>query len=104
MFPWMLDMAAPLPLPRATGQMRAPARGAGGGARRAAEGFFPLTSAALPNDNAAPGVMTPRAALLLDLVLPSVLHRLTPRKAEDAEETACLPITGLRECAQPSPL
>lgn len=103
MFPWMLDMAAPLPLPRATGQMRAP-HPSQGGARRAAEVVIPLTSAALPNDNAAPGVMTPRAALLLDLVLPSVLHRLTPRKAEDAEETACLPITGLRECAQPSPL
>lgn len=73
MFPWMLDMAAPLPLPRATGQMRAPARGAGGGARRAAEGFFPLTSAALPNENAAPGVMTPRAALLLSLVLPRLM-------------------------------
>lgn len=102
MFPWMLDLAAPLPLPRAPGQLRAPDPKTG--VRRAAGASFPLTSAALPNINAAPGVMTPRAALLLDLVLPSVLHRLSSRKAEDAEETACLPITGLRECAQPSPL
>lgn len=83
MFPWMLDMAAPLPLPRAPDQLRAPARGAGGGARRAAEGFFPLTSAALPNENAAPGVMTPRAALLLSLVLPRLMSLLHKQQHEE---------------------
>lgn len=95
MFPWMLDMAAPLPLPRAPGQLRAPlpakadARVGGGGA--------PPGPAAHPHDdNAAPGVMTPRAALLLGLVMPSVLHRLSSRKAEDAEGDTCFPLTGLR--------
>lgn len=83
MFPWMLDMAAPLPLPRATGQMRAPARGAGDGARRAAGASFPLTSAALPNDNAAPGVMTPRAALLLDVVAPRLMSLLHKQQHEE---------------------
>lgn len=83
MFPWMLDMAAPLPLPRATGQMRAPARGAGDGARRAAGAPFPLTSAALPNDNAAPGVMTPRAALLLDVVAPRLMSLLHKQQHEE---------------------
>jgi hypothetical protein len=83
MFPWMLDMAAPLPLPRATGQMCAPARGAGDGARRAAGAPFPLTSAALPNDNAAPGVMTPRAALLLDVVAPRLMSLLHKQQHEE---------------------
>lgn len=81
MFPWMLDMAAPLPLPRAPGQLRAPlpakadARVGGGG--------VPPGPVAHPNDNAAPGVMTPRAAMLLDLVL----HRLVslPCKQQHGE-------------------
>ena len=74
MFPWMLDMAAPLPLPRAPDQLRAPVRRAGGGARRAAEMTTPRASAAPPhNERAAPGVMTPRAALLLSLVLPRLM-------------------------------
>lgn len=86
MFPWMLDMAAPLPLPRAPGQLRAPlpakadARVGGGGA--------PPGPAAHPHDdNAAPGVMTPRAALLLSLVLPRLMS--LPHHQQHEERLPC---------------
>lgn len=85
MFPWMLDLAAPLPLPRAPGQLRAPDPKTG--VRRAAGASFPLTSAALPNINAAPGVMTPRAALLLSLVLPRLMS--LPHHQQHEERLPC---------------
>ena len=83
MFPWMLDLAAPLPLPRAPGQLRASPSCQQRGQARVGGGGSPPAPAALPNDNAAPGVMTPRAALLLDVVAPRLMSLLHKQQHEE---------------------